>query len=95
MSNYKKDDELRCSFCGKPRSMVSRLIMGPEVNICDECVRNCVAILDEAEASSKPRKKNSEGALPEVIPTPKEMVEALSEYVIEQDASGPDPCKDP
>ena len=85
MSNYKKDDELRCSFCGKPRSMVSRLIMGPEVNICDECVRNCVAILDEAEASAKPRKKNSEGALPEVIPTPKEMVEALSEYVIEQD----------
>ena len=59
--------------------------MGPEVNICDECVRNCVAILDEAEASARPRKKNSEGALPEVIPTPKEMVEALSEYVIEQD----------
>lgn len=84
MSNYKKDDELRCSFCGKPRSLVSRLIMGPEVNICDECIRNCVAILDEAEASQRPHKRTKD-ALPEVIPTPKEIVAALSEYVIEQD----------
>ena len=85
MSNYKKDDELRCSFCGKPRSQVSRLIMGPEVNICDECVRNCVAILEEADASARPRKKNSGSAIPEAIPTPKEIVSALSEYVIEQE----------
>lgn len=87
MSNYKKDDELRCSFCGKPRSMVSRLIMGPEVNICDECVRNCASILEEAEASARPQKKNPEDVLPKEIPTPREMVEALSEYVIEQDAA--------
>ena len=44
MATRDKDnfDKVRCSFCGKPRSMVSRLIMGPEVNICDECVRNAV-----------------------------------------------------
>ena len=85
MSNYKKDDELRCSFCGKPRSMVNKLVMGPDVNICDDCVRNCVAILDEADASRSPRPKASTSSLPDKIPTPKEMVDALSEYVIEQD----------
>ncbi|MBP3759564.1 MAG: ATP-dependent protease ATP-binding subunit ClpX [Firmicutes bacterium] len=85
MSKYKNDDELRCSFCGKPRSMVNKLVMGPDVNICDECVRNCVAILDEADASRSPRPKASTSSLPDKIPTPKEMVDALSEYVIEQD----------
>ena len=85
MSKYKNDDELRCSFCGKPRSMVNKLVMGPDVNICDDCVRNCVAILDEADASRSPRPKASTSSLPDKIPTPKEMVNALSEYVIEQD----------
>lgn len=85
MSKYKNDDELRCSFCGKPRSMVNKLVMGPDVNICDDCVRNCVAILDEADASRSPRPKASSSSLPDKIPTPKEMVDALSEYVIEQD----------
>ena len=85
MSKYKNDDELRCSFCGKPRSMVNKLVMGPDVNICDDCVRNCVAILDEADASRSPRPKASTSSLPDKIPTPKEMVDALSEDVIEQD----------
>jgi len=85
MSKYKNDDELRCSFCGKPRSMVSKLVMGPDVNICDDCVRNCMAILDEADASNSVRKNTHASALPDKIPTPKEMVDALSEYVIEQD----------
>ena len=85
MSKYKNDDELRCSFCGKPRSMVNKLVMGPDVNICDDCVRNCVAILDEADASRSQRPKASISSLPDKIPTPKEMVDALSEYVIEQD----------
>ena len=83
MSKYTKDDELCCSFCGKPRSMVSKLVMGPDVNICDECVRNCVEILGEASRQSKKAAPGS--ALPDVIPTPREMVEALSDYVIEQD----------
>ena len=85
MSKYNNDDELRCSFCGKPRSMVSKLVMGPDVNICDDCVRNCMAILDEADASNSVRKNTHASALPDKIPTPKEMVDALSEYVIEQD----------
>ena len=85
MSKYKNDDELRCSFFFKSRSMVNKLVMGPDVNICDDCVRNCVAILDEADASRSPRPKASTSSLPDKIPTPKEMVDALSEYVIEQD----------
>ena len=85
MSKYNNDDELRCSFCGKPRSMVSKLIMGPDVNICDECVRNCVEILGESSPQRQGKKAYSKETVPQKMPTPKEMVEALSEYVIEQD----------
>ena len=82
MSKYNNDDELRCSFCGKPRSMVSKLIMGPDVNICDECVRNCVEILGESSPQRQGKKAYSKETVPQKMPTPKEMVEALSEYVM-------------
>ena len=82
MSKYKHDDELRCSFCGKPRSEVRKLIMGPDVNICDSCVNNCLEILNESSMNRNARKRP---VLSEKIPTPQEMVNALSEYVIEQD----------
>ncbi len=84
MSKY-NNDELRCSFCGKPRSMVSKLIMGPDVNICDECVRNCVDILGDFDPVRASHKKGDQGSEPKEIPTPKEITKALSEYVIEQD----------
>ena len=84
MSKY-NNDELRCSFCGKPRSMVSKLIMGPDVNICDECVKNCVEILGELDTSRDAHKKTSKSPEPKEIPTPAEITKALSEYVIEQD----------
>ena len=73
---------MRCSFCGRPRSEVRKLVMGPSVNICDDCVKTCVNILEEEEAANKPVKT------PETfhkIPTPEEMTKALSQYVIEQD----------
>ena len=84
MSKY-NNDELRCSFCGKPRSMVSKLIMGPDVNICDECVRNCVDILGDFDPVRASHKKSDQSSEPKEIPTPKEITKALSEYVIEQD----------
>ena len=84
MSKY-NNDELRCSFCGKPRSMVSKLIMGPDVNICDECVRNCVEILGETDPMRAAHKNAAGSPLPKEIPTPAEITKALSEYVIEQD----------
>ncbi|MBQ7703402.1 MAG: ATP-dependent Clp protease ATP-binding subunit ClpX [Firmicutes bacterium] len=75
--------EMRCSLCGRPRSEVRKLIMGPSVNICDDCVKTCMNILDQEESPvAKPVKT------PETfhrIPTPEEMTEALSQYVIEQD----------
>ena len=42
-----KDSRLKCSFCGKTQDQVKKLIAGPEVFICDECVELCNEILDE------------------------------------------------
>ena len=82
MANNRRDKELHCSFCGKPRSEVRRLIMGPDVNICDECVASCIEILSD-DPQARPVKKETLDL--KNIPTPKEMVDALSQYVIEQD----------
>ena len=74
--------EMHCSFCGRPRSEVRKLIMGPNVNICDDCIKTCMDILEEEETLNKPLK----GAEPiSKVPTPEEMTAALSQYVIEQD----------
>ena len=47
MSKYDENKQLRCSFCGKPQSQVSRLVAGPDVYICDECIGICLDILKE------------------------------------------------
>ena len=47
MSNFDENKQLRCSFCGKPQSQVSRLVAGPGVYICDECISLCQEILKE------------------------------------------------
>ena len=46
MANH-DDSRLKCSFCGKTQDQVKKLIAGPEVYICDECVDLCNEILDE------------------------------------------------
>ena len=81
MSKYDDGKQLRCSFCGKPQNQVNRLVAGPGVYICDECVNVCLDILkqnyDEPEqAAQKSAYK---------LPKPKEITDILSEYVIEQD----------
>ncbi|MEG1777462.1 MAG: ClpX C4-type zinc finger protein, partial [Angelakisella sp.] len=43
----KNDKQLRCSFCGKLQEQVDRMIAGPGVSICNECVELCLAVLDE------------------------------------------------
>ena len=43
---------IRCSFCGKPQSLVDRMIAGNNCYICDECVRMCASIVGEEEAVS-------------------------------------------
>lgn len=50
------DDKLKCSFCGKTQDQVKKLIAGPEVYICDECVELCNEILDEEFFESKEKR---------------------------------------
>ena len=47
-----KDKNLRCSFCGKSQDEVERMIIGPGVNICNECITLCSSLLDEDGAES-------------------------------------------
>ena len=84
----KYDDEtkqLKCSFCGKPQSQVRRLVAGPDVYICDECIELCADIIDE-EFKQQARDKAGKRPLGAGrLPKPKEIAETLSEYVIGQD----------
>ena len=80
------DSRLKCSFCGKSQDQVKKLIAGPEVYICDECVELCNEILDEEFFENK----DKEGAEAEVkeekpIPKPHEIKAYLDQYIIGQD----------
>lgn len=80
MAKKEKDDnKLRCSFCGKGQEEVKKLIAGPTVYICDECVELCTEII--AEELSK---EITSYALPK-LPTPKETNQFLDDYVIGQE----------
>lgn len=81
MSKYDENKQLKCSFCGKPQSQVTRLVAGPGVYICDECIRICTDILDEGFREEKA----AEAEVSYRLPKPKEIAQILSEYVIEQD----------
>ena len=71
--------QLSCSFCGKSQREVRKLIAGPTVYICDECIRLCRDIIDE-ESVDDGDELSANG-----LPTPKEMAAKLDEYVIGQD----------
>jgi len=82
MSKYDSSKELICSFCGRPQSLVERLIAGPGLYICNECIEMCYTILKEDTQGIKEEASlEFEGPLP----TPKEIHETLSDYVIDQD----------
>lgn len=79
-----KDNEIRCSFCGKTQDEVTRLVEGPGVYICDNCIEFCNALLsDDEEGMPKKRKKKQERDF--VLPKPQEIKQKLDEYVIGQD----------
>ena len=84
MSKYDENNELRCSFCGKPQSQVKRLISGSGVYICNECVALCEDIL-ASEESQGIRDGYIDTGKPERLPKPKEIFDTLSEYVIGQE----------
>ena len=80
MTKYNETDEIRCSFCGKPQSMVKRLVAGPDVYICDECIELCQDVIAEGLREERQSQEQSFE-----LPKPKEIVEKLSEYVIGQE----------
>lgn len=89
MANH-DDTRLKCSFCGKTQDQVKKLIAGPEVYICDECVELCNEILDEEflDTKDKESKDSIEGETKEDlkdIPKPHEIKAYLDQYIIGQD----------
>ena len=80
----KKDEKetLRCSFCGRTGDEVRKLVAGPNVYICDECVEVCQNIIDEELGQS-----DEDGFSLKHVPTPHEIKAYLDEYVIGQEAA--------
>lgn len=77
------DHEICCSFCGKPQSMVDRLIAGSGVYICDACVRLCSSIIEDEDRLKKGRSDEKEVGI--LLPKPQEIKKKLDEYVVGQD----------
>jgi ATP-dependent Clp protease ATP-binding subunit ClpX len=98
MAPNRYDSHLKCSFCGKPQEQVRKLIAGPGVYICDECVDLCNEILDEelfdSSAAPQPvpkreqpekRRAKTGGLNLGQIPKPREIKKYLDEHVVGQD----------
>ncbi len=79
MNNAYSDNELRCSFCNKPQHEVIKLIAGPNVYICNECVETCNEIITED------MKKEARSKSP--LPKPVEVKAFLDQYVVGQDSA--------
>ena len=94
MARDNKEKNLICSFCGKSQDIVDRMIIGPGVNICNECIEMCYALLDDSGRPPEPVSRRSRqpapprAAAPEInILTPAEIKEGLDQYVIGQDSA--------
>lgn len=78
-----KNGVARCSFCGKPETLVHKLIEGPGVFICDECINLCYDLIEQTSSPDIPHTvKQSDN---KVLPKPEEIKAKLDEYVIGQD----------
>jgi ATP-dependent Clp protease ATP-binding subunit ClpX len=78
LAKYEGSELLKCSFCGKSQKQVKKLIAGPGVYICDECIELCNEIIEEELADTE------EVAFTE-LPKPQEIFEFLDSYVVGQD----------
>ncbi|OGI23630.1 MAG: ATP-dependent protease ATP-binding subunit ClpX [Candidatus Melainabacteria bacterium RIFOXYA12_FULL_32_12] len=81
------DSRLKCSFCGKTQDQVKKLIAGPEVYICDECVDLCNEILDEEFFENKDSEDEASSDVPKLadIPKPHEIKAYLDQHIVGQD----------
>ena len=78
-SKFDDTKQLKCSFCGKGQEQVRRLVSGPDVYICDECIELCAEIIEDEFEDAIQYTEMTE------LPTPKEIKTILDEYVIGQD----------
>ena len=83
MSDEKKS--LRCSFCGKREEEVRRMIQAPGARICDQCIQLCMSVLEEELRNNQ--SLSLEEAMPDRLPTPREIKEILDQYVIGQETA--------
>ncbi|MEG1549523.1 MAG: ATP-dependent Clp protease ATP-binding subunit ClpX [Ruthenibacterium sp.] len=94
MANQNKEKNLICNFCGKHQDEVDRMIIGPGVNICNECITLCHSLLDEdgkpdspaqqaPRRAKQPARSNAQQSIN--ILTPAEIKDGLDQYVIGQD----------
>jgi ATP-dependent Clp protease ATP-binding subunit ClpX len=81
MTRYDEKKQLKCSFCGKSQEQVKRLVAGPGVYICDECIELCSEIIEEEFEDTKIDTEVNE------IPKPKEIKEILDQYVVGQEVA--------
>jgi ATP-dependent Clp protease ATP-binding subunit ClpX len=80
MAKFGDSDLLKCSFCGKSQKQVKKLIAGPGVYICDECIDLCNEIIEEELSETSELKLDD-------LPKPQEIYAFLDEYVVGQDTS--------
>lgn len=81
MARYDEKKQLKCSFCGKTQEQVKRLVAGPGVYICDECIELCSEIIEEEFEDIKVDAELND------IPKPKDIKAILDQYVIGQDSA--------
>lgn len=84
MANNDKNKKVICSFCGKSQDAVEKIVEGPGVYICDECIRVCNNIIDQSSYMSEDYERY-ELAKDEKLPTPAEIKGILDQYVIGQE----------